>query len=100
MTELPLSIGTMHLTGIGGIGMSGIAEILFELGYKIQGSDASDNANVRRLRDKGSLDRAQTILKALLLWSFQPRLNPVIRRWLQPAGNFCPSYTEPKCLEN
>ena len=53
MSELPLSIGTMHFTGIGGIGMSGIAEILFELGYKIQGSDASDNANVKRLRDKG-----------------------------------------------
>ena len=48
MSELPLSIGTMHFTGIGGIGMSGIAEILFELGYKIQGSDASDNTNVRQ----------------------------------------------------
>jgi UDP-N-acetylmuramate--alanine ligase len=43
----------MHFTGIGGIGMSGIAEILFELGYDIQGSDMSDNANVRRLRAKG-----------------------------------------------
>ena len=39
MSELPLSIGTMHFTGIGGIGMSGIAEILFELGYDVQGSD-------------------------------------------------------------
>ena len=55
MSELPLSIGTMHFTGIGGIGMSGIAEILFELGYKVQGSDMSDNANVSRLRDKGIL---------------------------------------------
>ena len=55
MNELPLSIGTMHFTGIGGIGMSGIAEILFELGYKVQGSDMSDNANVRRLRNKGIL---------------------------------------------
>ena len=55
MSELPLSIGTMHFTGIGGIGMSGIAEILFELGYKVQGSDMSDNANVKRLRDKGIL---------------------------------------------
>ena len=45
MSELPLSIGTMHFTGIGGIGMSGIAEILFELGYAVQGSDMSDNAN-------------------------------------------------------
>ena len=43
----------MHFTGIGGIGMSGIAEILFELGYAVQGSDISDNANVRRLQEKG-----------------------------------------------
>ena len=53
MSELPLSIGILHFTGIGGIGMSGIAEILFELGYQVQGSDSSENANVRRLRDKG-----------------------------------------------
>ena len=53
MSELPLSIGTMHFTGIGGIGMSGIAEILFELGYDVQGSDISENANVRRLQSKG-----------------------------------------------
>ena len=53
MSELPLSSGTLHFTGIGGIGMSGIAEILFELGYQVQGSDSSENANVRRLRDKG-----------------------------------------------
>ncbi|MEE3092008.1 MAG: Mur ligase domain-containing protein, partial [Pseudomonadota bacterium] len=53
MSELPLSIGTLHFTGIGGIGMSGIAEILFELGYQVQGSDSSENANVLRLRDKG-----------------------------------------------
>ena len=53
MSELPLSIGTLHFTGIGGIGMSGIAEILFELGYQVQGSDVTENANVRRLRDKG-----------------------------------------------
>jgi len=53
MSELPLSIGTLHFTGIGGIGMSGIAEILFEMGYQVQGSDMSENANVRRLRAKG-----------------------------------------------
>ena len=39
MTALPLSIGIIHFTGIGGIGMSGIAEILHELGYQVQGSD-------------------------------------------------------------
>ncbi len=48
-----LSIGVIHFIGIGGIGMSGIAEILHNLGYKVQGSDISDNANVKRLRDKG-----------------------------------------------
>ena len=49
----PQSVGTLHFIGIGGIGMSGIAEILHNLGYKVQGSDQSDNANVKRLRDKG-----------------------------------------------
>ncbi|MDR3424530.1 MAG: UDP-N-acetylmuramate--L-alanine ligase [Alphaproteobacteria bacterium] len=49
----PQSIGTIHFVGIGGIGMSGIAEILHNLGYKVQGSDQNDNANVKRLRDKG-----------------------------------------------
>ena len=49
----PQSVGTIHFIGIGGIGMSGIAEILHNLGYKVQGSDQSDNANVKRLRDKG-----------------------------------------------
>ena len=39
MSELPLSIGILHFTGIGGIGMSGIAEILHDLGYEVQGSD-------------------------------------------------------------
>ncbi|MDD4615735.1 MAG: UDP-N-acetylmuramate--L-alanine ligase [Alphaproteobacteria bacterium] len=49
----PQSVGTIHFVGIGGIGMSGIAEILHKLGYKVQGSDLSDNANVKRLREKG-----------------------------------------------
>lgn len=49
----PKSVGIIHFVGIGGIGMSGIAEILYHLGYKVQGSDLSDNANVKRLRAKG-----------------------------------------------
>mgnify|MGYP003365613161 FL=1 len=53
MRALPLTIGTIHFVGIGGIGMSGIAEVLHNLGYKVQGSDVAENANVRRLRDKG-----------------------------------------------
>lgn len=53
MTALPLSIGKIHFTGIGGIGMSGIAEILADLGYEVQGSDIAVNNNVKRLRSKG-----------------------------------------------
>ena len=53
MRALPLGIGTIHFVGIGGIGMSGIAEVLHTLGYAVQGSDIADNANVRRLRDAG-----------------------------------------------
>ena len=53
MRALPLSIGTIHFVGIGGIGMSGIAEVLHTLGYSVQGSDIAESANVRRLRAQG-----------------------------------------------
>jgi len=53
MRALPLSIGTIHFVGIGGIGMSGIAEVLHNLGYSVQGSDQAENANVERLRGLG-----------------------------------------------
>jgi len=43
----------IHFTGIGGIGMSGIAELLHNQGFNVQGSDAADGANVQRLRDLG-----------------------------------------------
>ncbi|MEM1039234.1 MAG: UDP-N-acetylmuramate--L-alanine ligase [Pseudomonadota bacterium] len=46
-------IGLIHFVGIGGIGMSAIAEVLHNLGYAVQGSDQNDGANVRRLREKG-----------------------------------------------
>ncbi|HTW34644.1 MAG TPA: UDP-N-acetylmuramate--L-alanine ligase [Rhizomicrobium sp.] len=52
-TRVPFDIGTIHFIGIGGIGMSGIAEIMHNLGYRVRGSDAVDNANVRRLRALG-----------------------------------------------
>jgi UDP-N-acetylmuramate--alanine ligase len=51
--SIPLNIGTLHFVGIGGIGMSGIAEILNNLGYTVQGSDIAESANVQRLRDHG-----------------------------------------------
>jgi UDP-N-acetylmuramate--alanine ligase len=51
--KLPRDIGPVHFVGIGGIGMSGIAEVLLNLGYTVQGSDQVESANVRRLLDKG-----------------------------------------------
>jgi UDP-N-acetylmuramate--alanine ligase len=51
--KLPRDIGPVHFVGIGGIGMSGIAEVMVNLGYVVQGSDQADSANVKRLREKG-----------------------------------------------
>lgn len=51
--KMPDKIGLVHFIGIGGIGMSGIAEVLHNLGYDVQGSDMSESANVERLRAKG-----------------------------------------------
>jgi UDP-N-acetylmuramate--alanine ligase len=53
--KLPVKLGPIHFIGIGGIGMSGIAEVLLNLGYQVQGSDTVENANVLRLRGKGAL---------------------------------------------
>ena len=51
--KLPRDIGPVHFVGIGGIGMSGIAEILHNLGYQVQGSDIADGGNIQRLRALG-----------------------------------------------
>jgi UDP-N-acetylmuramate--alanine ligase len=97
MRALPLSIGTIHFVGIGGIGMSGIAEILHNLGYAVQGSDQSDSANVKRLTALGikvmighraeNLGAAQVIVVSSAVKRDNPevvaartRLLPVVRR--------------------
>ncbi|OUJ16810.1 UDP-N-acetylmuramate--L-alanine ligase [Acetobacter sp. DsW_063] len=97
MRALPLSIGVIHFVGIGGIGMSGIAEVLHLLGYKVQGSDMSENANVRRLRaagvsvtighDAANLGQAQVVVISTAVGRDNPevvaarsRLIPVVRR--------------------
>lgn len=53
MHNMPLNIGTIHFVGIGGIGMSGIAEVMHAHGYDVQGSDIADSANVKRLEKLG-----------------------------------------------
>jgi UDP-N-acetylmuramate--alanine ligase len=52
--NLPRDIGPIHFIGIGGIGMSGIAEVLINLGYRVQGSDASEGYTIKRLKERGA----------------------------------------------
>ena len=51
--QMPGEQGVFHILGIGGIGMSAIAEILRAKGFVVQGSDQKDSANVKRLQAKG-----------------------------------------------
>jgi UDP-N-acetylmuramate--alanine ligase len=53
MRSLPQGLGLIHFVGIGGIGMSGIAEVLHNLGYKVQGSDLAAGGNTARLATLG-----------------------------------------------
>ncbi len=95
--KLPRDIGPLHFVGIGGIGMSGIAEVLVNLGYAVTGSDVSDSANVKRLRDKGikvaighkaeNIDGADVIVVSSAIKQDNPELAaarakrlPVVRR--------------------
>ncbi|GBR50459.1 UDP-N-acetylmuramate--L-alanine ligase [Neokomagataea thailandica NBRC 106555] len=97
MRALPLNIGTLHFVGIGGIGMSGIAEVLHMLGYKVQGSDIAESANVQRLRQAGivvhighdaqNLGDAQVVVTSTAVKRDNPevvaaraKLIPVVRR--------------------
>ena len=54
VTKLPTEMGPIHFVGIGGIGMSGIAEVLIEAGYTIQGSDLKRSKITNRLEDLGA----------------------------------------------
>lgn len=50
---IPFDTGPIHFVGIGGIGMSGIAAVMKNLGYEVTGSDAKESANTERLRTQG-----------------------------------------------
>mgnify|MGYP006421042609 CR=1 FL=1 len=97
MRAMPLSIGLIHFVGIGGIGMSGIAEVMHNLGYHVQGSDIAETANVRRLRglgipvhighDADNVEGAQVVVVSSAVKDDNPevrtareRFVPVVRR--------------------
>lgn len=94
---MSLDVGIIHFVGIGGIGMSGIAEVLHNLGYQVQGSDMSDNLNVQRLRAMGiavhighaaeHIDQAAVLVKSSAVKEDNPEVKearrlriPVVRR--------------------
>ncbi|MCU0839737.1 MAG: UDP-N-acetylmuramate--L-alanine ligase [Rhodospirillales bacterium] len=97
MKSLPLGIGTIHFVGIGGIGMSGIAELLHNLGYQVQGTDRAESANTKRLaalgvpvaigHDEARLGEARVVVISSAVKADNPevvaarkRLIPVVRR--------------------
>ncbi len=101
--KMPLNIGLVHFIGIGGIGMSGIAEVLHNLGYHVQGSDQSDSANVQRLREKALRSLSATRLKTSAmprLLSFRRRSRRIIPSWLLHAKSCCPLCAVLKCWPN
>ncbi|MDF1872924.1 Mur ligase domain-containing protein, partial [Vannielia sp.] len=54
VTKLPTQLGAIHFVGIGGIGMSGIAEVLLNFGYQVQGSDLKKSKITERLESLGA----------------------------------------------
>ena len=95
--KMPTDIGPIHFVGIGGIGMSGIAEVMLNLGYRVQGSDIVDSPNVQRLRaagidiavghDAANLGAARVVVVSSAIKRDNPelkaareRLLPVVRR--------------------
>ncbi|MEM9968922.1 MAG: UDP-N-acetylmuramate--L-alanine ligase [Pseudomonadota bacterium] len=97
-TKLPTDIGPIHFVGIGGIGMSGIAEVLLNHGYRVQGSDLRDTKITDRLKglgaqifaggqDASNLGEAEVVVVSSAIKSGNPELDaarraglPVVRR--------------------
>jgi len=96
-TKLPTEMGPIHFVGIGGIGMSGIAEVLINHGYRVQGSDLKASAITERLaglgaeifigQRAGNLENAEVVVISTAIKPGNPELDaararglPVVRR--------------------
>ena len=96
-TKLPIEMGPIHFVGIGGIGMSGIAEVLLNHGYRVQGSDLKSTPITDRLKDLGAiiyegqraenLEHAEVVVISSAIKPGNPELDaarlrglPVVRR--------------------
>ena len=92
MRQRPADLGPIHFVGIGGIGMSGIAEVLHNLGYRVTGSDVAEGANVVRLRDlgiavaighaAGNVGEASVVVTSSAVKAGNPEVEEARRRWI------------------
>ena len=91
-TKLPMELGPIHFVGIGGIGMSGIAEVLMNLGYRVQGSDAKTSKITERLvglgavvfegQAAGNIGKAAVVVISSAIKAGNPELEEARRRGL------------------
>ncbi|MBT7613434.1 MAG: UDP-N-acetylmuramate--L-alanine ligase, partial [Rhodospirillaceae bacterium] len=92
MKQSPSSMGPIHFVGIGGIGMSGIAEVLHNQGYVVQGSDLAESPNVLRLRKSGisvaighaagNVGEASVVVTSSAVKSDNPEVEEARARWI------------------
>ncbi|HWH98675.1 MAG TPA: UDP-N-acetylmuramate--L-alanine ligase [Pseudolysinimonas sp.] len=88
--EIPEQLGNLHFVGIGGSGMSGIAQLFLEAGHRVTGSDRSESAAVRKLREHGAevwighdaahVGDADTLVVTGALWQDNPEYQEALRR--------------------
>ena len=91
-TKLPVDVGAIHFVGIGGIGMSGIAEVLLNHGYTVQGSDLKESKITARLVEQGAtlfvgqkaenLENAEVVVISSAIKPGNPELDEARRRGL------------------
>jgi len=88
---IPAELGALHFVGIGGSGMSGIARLFLEAGHRVTGSDRSDSASVRELRDAGAevwighdaahvAPEVDALVVTGALWEDNPEYQEALRR--------------------
>jgi hypothetical protein len=94
MTDRMRKIHNIHFVGIGGVGMAGIAEVLLNLDYAVQGSDLRATRVTRRLESLKRLFMMRT------LWSFQALCPKTILKWSRPIGYANRSSSVLKCWRN
>jgi len=87
-TKLPTDVGPIHFVGIGGIGMSGIAEVLLNHGYRVQGSDLKASKITDRLAELGA---------TIFVGQAASRAMP---NWTPRACKACPLCAAPRCWAN